>query len=152
MSDDTLKKYQAPKFQRTDMDFTDEPTVEVPISKTVLRDGIQIPTPTQKENASFQKWLADNKVREPFHPDQHYDYVGAFRAGVGRAAGDEGHFTDQFKLPGHESFSDESQYAKGKFAKAAGHWDYDHPDKDGQPTFNRSKLAEALLKTLLRSR
>ncbi len=91
----------------------------------LTRDGVRVDLPTPNERELFAKWLEQNKVNEPFHPDQHYDYVGAFRAGVGRAAGDEGHFTDQFKLPGHETFSNESQYAVGPAAKVAGSWDGD---------------------------
>lgn len=120
-----------------------DPDAYLAEDETESRDGVSIPKPRADEKKAFEQWLRANKVNEPFHPDQHYDYVGAFRAGQGRAKGDEGHFTDQFKLPGHETFSDESQYAKGEFAKKAGHWDYDHPDKNGQPTYVRAKQPEA---------
>lgn len=92
---------------------------------TIERDGVRIPKPRQDEAAAFDAWAKANDVHDPFHPDQHYDYVGAFRAGEGRAAGSDGHFTDRFKLPGHETFSNESQYARGDFARRAGHWDGD---------------------------
>lgn len=87
-------------------------------------DGVSVPTPSPEEYKGFIDWMQQNKVREPFHPDQHYDYVGAYRAGEGRGA-DSQHFTDTFKLPGHETFSDESSYAVGENAKKAGHWDGD---------------------------
>lgn len=81
-----------------------------------------IPLPLPEERSRFAQWLADNKVSDPFHPDQHYDNVGAFRSGIGRAPGEQGHFPDTFKLPGHPTFSNESQYATGDNAKYAGSW------------------------------
>ncbi len=91
------------------------------VKPIISRDGVQLEMPTPNEQPAFAQWLAKNKVNEPFHPDQHYDYASAFRAQEGR--GPDQHFTDRFKLPGHETFSDESQYAFGKFADQAGHWD-----------------------------
>jgi hypothetical protein len=91
----------------------------------ILRDGVMIPLPEPAERTAFAKWLVDNKVNEPFHPDHHYDNVSAFRAGIGRAPGEEGHFPDTFKLPGHDTFSNESQYATGDNAKYAGSWNGD---------------------------
>lgn len=88
---------------------------------TETRDGVQIPKPSAKEQAAFDKWAKINNVNDPFHPDQHYDYVSAFRAGVGRDKGNE-HFPDTFKLPGHETFSNQSQYATGDNAAKAGQW------------------------------
>jgi hypothetical protein len=55
------------------------------------------------------------------NPDAHYDYRGAYLAGVGRGAGSEGHFTDQFKQHGHPTFSVESQYSAN--ANDGGTWD-----------------------------
>ena len=65
---------------------------------TQLTDGAQAP---------YHVWL--DKVA-PGDPGRDYDYAGAFAAGQGRG-GPDGHFTDQFKKPNHETFSDESQYA-----------------------------------------
>lgn len=90
--------------------------------KTITRDGVQIPLPSTLEEKVFNDWLKRNNAREPFHPDQHYDYVGAFRAGEARAPGEQGHFKDTFKLPGHETFSNESKYAVGPNAAKAGYW------------------------------
>lgn len=90
-------------------------------AKTTMLDGVNVPMPSDTEKAAFEQWLKANDIREPFHPDQHYDYVGAFRAGIGRDKGSQ-HFPDTFKLPGHETFSNESQYAKGEFASRAGRW------------------------------
>lgn len=51
-----------------------------------------------------------------------YDYRGFFNkyGPVDIAKGQ--HFTDEFKLPNHPSFSDESIYATGAIAPYAGHW------------------------------
>jgi hypothetical protein len=95
-------------------------------SKAIVRDGVVIPLPEPAEQRAFNVWLKANKVRDPMHPDQHYDYVSAFRAGEGRAAGPDGHFTDRFKLPYHPRFSDESQYATGENLRNAGHWQGDN--------------------------
>jgi hypothetical protein len=61
---------------------------------------------------AFQAWLAANRVRDLDHPDSHYDYRGAFLAGVGRG-NDTGHFPDTFKQHGHPTFSVESKYSTG---------------------------------------
>lgn len=89
---------------------------------TLLRDGVRIPLPSQTERAAFAEWAKRNGVNDPFHPDHHYDNVSAFRAGIDRAPGQEGHFPDTYKLPGHKTFSNESQYATGDNAKYAGSW------------------------------
>lgn len=43
------------------------------------------------------------------------------------------HFTDEFKLPNHETFSVESRYAVGDNAKKAGHWNGDTYVPPGAP-------------------
>lgn len=73
--------------------------------------------PPQRE-AEFQAWLRKNNVRDLDHPDSHYDYRGAFLAGVGRSG--NAHFPDTFKQHGHPTFSVESQYSKGP--ADGGHW------------------------------
>lgn len=67
--------------------------------------------PPERE-AEFRQWLARNRIRDLDHPDSHYDYRGAFLAGIGRGA-DSGHFPDTFKQHGHPTFSVESRYSKG---------------------------------------
>lgn len=76
----------------------------------MIRDGVEIPVPTPEEEGPFQDWLAANQTKEPFHPEQHYDYVGAFRAGINRD--ETAHLPDTYKLPGHPTFSNESMYYK----------------------------------------
>src|SRR3954469_22889532 len=62
--------------------------------------------------AAFELWLKQNNIHDLDDPRSHYDYRGAFRAGVGRDPGNA-HFPDTFKQHGHETFSNESQYSKG---------------------------------------
>lgn len=52
-----------------------------------------------------------------------YDYRGFFKkyGPVNVASGDQ-HFPDTFKLPNHPTFSIESQYATGPYARYAGMW------------------------------
>ena len=93
-----------------------------------IRDGVEMTYPTPEEMPKFLEWLKINNDKDPFHPDQHYDYVGAFRAGINRtdqegnqAPFPKGHFPDTFKLPGHPTFSIESKYYKE--GMPAGIWD-----------------------------
>lgn len=80
-------------------------------------------TPLSREQEpGFQQWLKQNHVQDLDNPDSHYDYRGAYLAGVGRGA-DSGHFTDQFKQHGHPTFSNESQYSQS--ANDGGSWDGD---------------------------
>lgn len=94
--------------------------------KTLLRDGVRIPLPRDAtERMAFEAWMKRNRVSDPYNPEHHYDNLGAFRGGVDRAPGEEGHFPDTYKLPGHKTFSNESQYATGENAKYAGSWPAD---------------------------
>ncbi len=77
------------------------------------------PIPAGQEPA-FEQWLRRNNVRDLDHPDSHYDYRGAFLAGLGRG-GETGHFPDTFKQHGHPTFSVESRYSKGP--GDGGSWD-----------------------------
>jgi hypothetical protein len=86
----------------------------------MIMDGIPISLPTKEELPAFENWLKENNIKEPFHPEQHYDYVSAFRAGINRK---NGHFPDTFKFPNHPTFSVESKYyTKGM---PAGKWEGD---------------------------
>jgi hypothetical protein len=60
---------------------------------------------------SFAMWLRGNNITDLDAPDSHYDYRGAFLAGVNPAA--NGHYPDTFKQHGHPTFSQESQYSTG---------------------------------------
>lgn len=92
--------------------------------------------PAGQERA-FDQWLQRNHVKDLDHPDSHYDYRGAFLAGIGRGNG-TGHFPDTFKQHGHPTFSIESRYSKGQ--DDGGSWDGEtfipgHPMTDAGPRF-----------------
>jgi hypothetical protein len=74
-------------------------------------------TPELEER--FQSWVKENKIRDVDHPDANYDYRGAWLANM-KADPKDMHWPDQFKQHGHETFSNESQYARGRYD--AGHW------------------------------
>ncbi len=84
----------------------------------MIMDGVVIPLPTPEESDAFDKWTKKNNIKEPFHKDQHYDYVSAFRKGISKT---NNHFPDTYKTPGHETFSIESKYYKP--GMPAGKWE-----------------------------
>jgi len=84
-----------------------------------MMDGIPISIPTVDEQPAWDKWLMKNKINEPYHPAQHYDYVSAFRNGINRDK-ENGHFPDTYKLPNHPTFSVESMYYQPNMK--AGYW------------------------------
>lgn len=68
------------------------------------------------EETVFQQW------KQRYAPNDSgfdYDFRGAFRAGL--TPGPNGHWSDQFKKPNHETFSVESIYAS-RHPKLAGRW------------------------------
>lgn len=73
-----------------------------------------------EQEAGFRQWIKKNNIRDLDHPDSHYDYRGAYLAGLARGPGSDGHFPDTFKQHGHPTFSTESQYSKGP--KDGGDW------------------------------
>jgi hypothetical protein len=89
------------------------------MDSTIERDGIQIPVPSENERKAFNAWLKANNIVGPFHEEQHYDYVSAFRSKINRDKNE--HFPDTYKLPGHPTFSIESQYYKP--GMKAGRWE-----------------------------
>lgn len=54
-----------------------------------------------------------------------YDMRGYFAKYGATAHADGQHFTDEFKLPNHPTFSDQSKFATGPAAVLAGHWNGD---------------------------
>jgi hypothetical protein len=73
---------------------------------------------TNKAGLTKPQYMALNKVNNPDDPRHQYDYTSAWRAGVNRSPagpnGQLGHFPDTYKLPGHESFSNQSEnYREG---------------------------------------
>lgn len=69
------------------------------------------------DEARYQLWKMQNA---PLDSGEDYDLRGAFMAG--ESPGPDGHWTDRFKKPNHETFSDESQYAVGPERARAGFW------------------------------
>lgn len=86
-----------------------EPTYNQANFNTELPKGQEI---------AYAQWKAANA---PHDSGFDYDLVGAFRAGLTRNPV-TGHMPDQFKKPNHPTFSTQSQYATGKWAKYAGTW------------------------------
>ncbi len=88
------------------------------------------------EEKSYRQWIIDNKLTaKGIDPDtftgRDYDMRGFYKAlmaGDTRAVNNidpidkQIHFPDTWKKPTHESFSDESIYAKGDLKKYAGSW------------------------------
>ena len=65
-----------------------------------------------EEEGEFNKWFAERAKNlklnpNPDDPRHYYDSRGAWKAGYRSTTG---HLPDIYKLPGHPSFSDESQY------------------------------------------
>jgi len=96
-----------------------------------------------EEQAAFEAWLKQNNVHDIDDPRSHYDYRGAFKAGIGREPGAEGHFPDTFKQHGHETFSGESRYSKGPGDGGTWQGDTFIPPKSGM---RPSAAAEPLAK------
>lgn len=74
-----------------------------------------------QDEAAFQKWRKKNVAS--FDSGEDYDFRGAYKAGI-KSDPNSHHWPDTFKKPNHETFSDESQYAKDA-PDLAGHWDGD---------------------------
>jgi len=66
---------------------------------------------TPAEERAFQAWVKANDIRDVDHPDSRYDYRGFWKKYPNFRHNPGEHFTDEFKQPGHLSFSNESQYA-----------------------------------------
>lgn len=82
------------------------------------------------EESLYRSWLAkigqapgSGYALDDTWTGSDYDYRGFFKK-YGPVDVKKGqHFTDEFKLPNHETFSNESKYATGKAAEYAGRWD-----------------------------
>ena len=62
---------------------------------------------TSAEALAYDAWVQRNGIEDS--PMSDYDNFGAFSAGVERDA-ESKHFPDTYKLPWHETFSNESKY------------------------------------------
>lgn len=85
---------------------------------------------------TFQQWGKKHNLSDIDHPDSHYDYRGAFAAGVEPK---DGHWPDTFKQHGHPTFSVESQYSTGP--GDGGHWEGEtfHPAEFAGPPKGSSR-------------
>ncbi len=81
-----------------------------------------------QERGGFQEW---KKKNAPNDSGEDYDLKGAYAAG--ESPGPNGHWSDEFKKPNHETFSNESKYADFEPGKA-GSWDGDNYRKPGSVT------------------
>lgn len=73
------------------------------------------PIPPGLEPA-FKSWVRQNKISDLDNPNSHYDYRGAFLAGVHSQINPTDslpHWPDRFKQHGHPTFSVKSQYSHG---------------------------------------
>lgn len=92
----------------------------------------KVTTLSKEDEAKYRAWMqrsgqtkADGQNVDSNFTGTDYDYRGFFKK-YGAVNVQQGqHFTDEFKLPNHPTFSDESIYAVGPNKAKAGHWDGD---------------------------
>lgn len=101
--------------------------------KPLVREGPQTASRIDPRASQYETKLSDQDEqrfqawKKRFAPNDSgadYDLRGAFKAGL--KPGADGHWPDTFKKPNHETFSDESKYARGDDARKAGHWNGDN--------------------------
>jgi hypothetical protein len=74
------------------------------------------------EETSYQRWKATLPERLQYEGD--YDLRGFYKKNPGWSPdAPEAHMTDEFKLPNHKTFSDESRYYDAKTKHLGGHWE-----------------------------
>lgn len=81
-----------------------------------------------KDEAGFQAWTKKHRLKE----SDDYDLRGAYKAG--KQPDKRGHMDDQYKLPNHITFSEDSIY-HGKKGAVGGKWTQ---RKDGKWDFQAS--------------
>lgn len=82
---------------------------------------------TTEEEQQYQLWFANMQTQGYIVEGDNgydYDFRGAFKAGFSPSEVG-GHWVDTWKKPNHSTFSNESIYATGQYAKYAGSWDGD---------------------------
>lgn len=82
-----------------------------------------ITTLTPAEEQQFQAWVQANNITDVDAEDSFYDYRGFWKKYPNFRHNPGEHYTDEFKLPGHISFSNESRYATPQ--NYGGRWDED---------------------------
>lgn len=126
-SGNILNEEELPKRRRRDNSETDQYVTRL----------------TPEDEASFQSWYKDfasnrNLDLDPDAKEHHYDYRGYWNANRENPnpTSEDGHLPDTWKTPGHETFSNESIYAKYA-PEMAGRWEngqYIEPGTDTAPT------------------
>lgn len=127
-------------------------------------DNFNTSLPANK-TVEYNNWSATNRKiegRTELDSGHDYDYQGAFMKGLGRSqAGDiglngkaipqdqVGHLDDEFKKPNHVTFSTESIYAQGKYAKTYGKYAGRWIERNGQTMYQPSK---AMIKAVNKQR
>lgn len=96
------------------------PTAYDPPSRKRTKESENTPLGPERE-AGFRNWVKRNGITDADQSDSHYDYRGAYQAGISRSA--NGHWPDTYKQHGHPTFSEESQYSEG--AGDGGTWNGD---------------------------
>jgi hypothetical protein len=83
-----------------------------------------------EQEAAYRNWMQDightydaGFAVSPDFTGENYDYRGYFKKYGPVKIGEDEHLYDEFKLPTHPTFSDESIYATGEAAKFAGRWE-----------------------------
>lgn len=72
-----------------------------------------MPRLTPLQEVMFEQWAAKNAPNDLNNPDSHYDLRGFWQQNPDFKREEGQHLTDEFKLPGHPTFSRESNYSKG---------------------------------------
>jgi hypothetical protein len=82
---------------------------------------VQATTLSPTETRGFQTWKATLPAR--LQSEEDYDLKGFYRKNPTWSPDDpEAHMTDEFKLPNHPTFSNESKYYNPQTAPYGGHW------------------------------
>lgn len=81
-------------------------------------------TPLTPDQArAFYRWVVEAGITDLDHPESHYDYRGYWKD-IARRGQDQRqvnaqdqqlHFPDTYKQHGHPTFSQESQYSRGRW-------------------------------------
>jgi hypothetical protein len=72
---------------------------------------------------AYQKWKANLPRELQYEGD--YDLRGFYKQNPDFSASPGQHMTDEFKLPNHPTFSDESRFYSPNTAQMGGHWQGD---------------------------
>jgi hypothetical protein len=84
-------------------------------------DVTEVTALSPKDETAYQEWKNTLPKRLQYEGD--YDLKGFWKKNPKWSPDDpEAHMTDEFKLPNHPTFSDESRYFNEKTKHLAGHW------------------------------